>query len=251
MSRPPDPSDPPAPAPPAVSIARLMFGPDPPPPDFELALVRVAVHHAVVLAAAAPEPEVEAFLGALYQRAEATQPPEARRDIADRLRAILAWLPPAMPRLPGTLLPAVVSVLIALDAAILRDLRTWIAGLGTEIGRQTRRKHAAQRELASDLVPLERTVVAQKLVELRRTRARYRASARLLARLASAKRPAGLTEEARQLVDAFRQAGLKPWPAATLAATVLRLWHDIPEDALTAAHIVARLQKRPRPTPLE
>ncbi len=251
MSRPPDPSDPPAPAPPAVSFARLMFGPDPPPPSaFELARVRVAVHHAVVLAAAAPEPEVEAFLVALYHRAEATQPPETRRvtrdGVRDRRRAIKACLP------PGITLTAVLSVVRTLDPEGLRLLGSLLAWLGAQIGRRMRAMHTAQRQLARYLSPPQRMVVSKAvagdLADLRRTRALYRSTHRLISRLASSKRPAGLTAEARHLFERFTRAGLSAWRAYGLVGAVLRHWHGLPKSDLTAAHIVARLQKRPKPT---
>jgi hypothetical protein len=248
MSRPPDPPElpePSTPAPPPISLARLLFGPDPPPSAVDLVLLRDAIHHAVVLAGAAPAPEVEGFLVALDHRAEATQDPQTRRVVWNRLQAIRADLPREIP------LTAVVSVVSTLDPAVLRILGSLLAWLGSQIGRRTRAMHIAQRQLARHLSPPERIVVreavARDLAELRRTRTLYRSTHRLIQRLAPRKRPAGLTAEAHVLFARFTHAGCSKRAARRWIAAVLRHWHGLPEAALTAEHIRARLQARPKP----
>ena len=207
---------------------------------FNRLLVREAIRQAVDRAGATPTPAVEAHVVTLYVRAAARHG-ERHFRTAD-LRALTAGLPPAVP--PG----AVMEALILLDPEVLRHVRTELQSRRTQRGRRTRDLRAEQRRLARlSLAPY--AVLDAELRALARTGRREAVTERLVQRLTAPKLWVGLTDEMRQLVDVFQQAGLTRWPACKHTAQILQRWHyDIPKDELTPRRIYDRLRHRPKPT---
>jgi hypothetical protein len=235
---PPDPFDPSAPAP--LWLADRIF------PDW----ARAAIHHAVVLAGAAPSPEVEALLVALYVTAEATQDPQRVRDrrVLDRLQAIRACLPPEIPPLD------VMAILVTLDPTVIRVIRSKLTRVPVQLGRRQRELQALQRQVERVNVSARTTTVireevATALAKFAQDRQLYEQTLQLLSRLVPPTRKPWLTAEARQVVDRFTQAGLSEGRANNIAATVLQIWHELPEDDLTDDHIRGRLQRRAKRQP--
>ena len=237
MARPPDAPEPPAPV--QLWLADQYF------PDW----AREAIHHAVVLAEAAPSPEVEALLVALYVQAEAeaTQDPQARH-VLDRLRAIRTYLPPEIPPLD------VMAILVLLDPTVLRVIRSKLARVPVQLGRRQRELQAVQRhvervDVSTRATTVIREEVATALARLAQDRQLYEQTLQLLSLLVPPTREPWLTAEAQQLVDRFTRAGLSAWRAHKIAAPVLRIWHGLAEDALTEDHIRGRLQRRAKRRP--
>lgn len=222
---------------PPASLAELVFG------DW----IPDAVRHAVEMAGLAAIPEAEALLARLYRLAVALHEPWTLR-VLDRMRAITSCLPAKVSPLD------VFPILGLLNAEALRTIVSVLVGELARIGRRRRAISAVQRQVERlNLSPRATSVVreeaAAELGVLAQDHALITSTHRLIQRLAPPKRDAMITAEAQRLFEVVIRAGLSRRRSYHLIAVILRHWHRLPDHALTAAHVGARLQVRTKLPP--
>jgi hypothetical protein len=237
-------------------VADAILGVDPPPSLAALVFadwISDAVRHAVAITGTASEPEAEAALVMLYRHVAADQNTQARR-VEDRLHRIQLALPAKVPpsEVLSILRSEVLPILVLLDTDALRVIALALTKVLAQVGGRIRQIKAAQRLVERVRISPRATTVVQEeseavLARLAQNRAYYARTLRLIQGLVPPKRNAAITAEAGELFERLTRAGLSKRRACWLIATILRHWHGLADDALTPAHISARLQVRDKP----
>jgi hypothetical protein len=212
-----------------------------------------AVRHAIAITGIASEPEAEAALVTFYRHLAADQNTHVQR-VEARLHRVQSALPGKVPQseMLSILRSEVLPILVLLDTDALRAIALVLTRVLAHLGGRIRQIKAAQRLLERVRISPRATTVVQEeaeavLARLAQNRAYYARTLRLIQGLVPPKRNAAITAEARELFECLTRAGLSKRRACWLIATILRHWHGLADDALTPAHIRARLQVRAKP----